>query len=264
MSGVFFWCKLPTCVFLTLTKLDTRKMIHRTLRVPTDWNDITIRQYQEFSSLSEEATAEELQEQMLRIFCDVEPAEYRAMSNKDKELVVSKIVPLFTKQPQRVQRIDYNGKRYGFHPNLEELTFGEFVDLEAYESKVENLHKVAHILFRPITKSFGSRYRIEEYDGSHDACEAMRDFPVGAILAGHLFFWILGIHLSNAILKSSEKVEQQEKKSSSSSANGDGRQRYTTFAREMLRDLMKSPKFLCNERFFGLLSKATRQNLKES
>ena len=41
---------------------------------------------------------------------------------------------------------------YGFHPNLEEITFAEFVDLDNYLSDAwVNMHKIMAILYRPIT-----------------------------------------------------------------------------------------------------------------
>lgn len=237
-------------------------MIQKTLRVPTDWNDITIGQYQEFCKLPEEASEEQVQEKLLTLFCGLEAVEYKAMSNKDKDKVAAMVFDIFNREPQRSQFVQFNGKRYGFHPNLEEITFGEFVDMEQYQTDVNNLHKVAHVLFRPVTKSLGKRYQIEPYVGDLDACEQMLDFPVGAVLAAQLFFWKLGVHLSNAILKFSE-VEGDKRMKNTLSRSGAGRPLYTTFARAILEGLMKSPKYLANEHFFGLLLKATRPNLNE-
>jgi hypothetical protein len=63
--------------------------------------------------------------------------------------------------------ITIDNVEYGFHPNLEEITFAEFVDLDNYLSDAwVNMHKIMAILYRPITKQNKKKYKIEEYDST--------------------------------------------------------------------------------------------------
>jgi hypothetical protein len=60
----------------------------------------------------------------------------------------------FQTQPTSVFKniIEVNGKRYGFQKDLNELTLGEWIDLESFvtSSPIDNLHKITAILYRPV------------------------------------------------------------------------------------------------------------------
>ena len=61
--------------------------------------------------------------------------------------------------------LDIDGQEYGFHPNLSDLTLGEFVDLDNYCKDIwKNMHKTMAILYREVTKKKGKKYGIVDYD----------------------------------------------------------------------------------------------------
>ena len=62
-----------------------------------------------------------------------------------------------------IQRFNYEGVEYGLIPNLDNITTGEFIDLDSLLKQDENLHKVAAILYRPITDKVKDLYKIEPY-----------------------------------------------------------------------------------------------------
>ena len=62
--------------------------------------------------------------------------------------------------------IEVDGVEYGFHPNLEEITFAEFVDLDNYLSDPwANMHRIMAVLYRPVIKQ-NKKKKIEDYDST--------------------------------------------------------------------------------------------------
>ena len=66
---------------------------------------------------------------------------------------------------QKIIKID--GVEYGFHPELSDLTLGEYADLETFLKNGINNHlpEVMAVLYRPITEKKNDVYTIEAYDG---------------------------------------------------------------------------------------------------
>ena len=63
--------------------------------------------------------------------------------------------------------IEVDGVEYGFHPNLEEITFAEFVDLDNYLSDPwVNMHRIMAVLYRPVVKQNKKKYKLEDYDST--------------------------------------------------------------------------------------------------
>lgn len=65
-----------------------------------------------------------------------------------------------------VNTFTYKGVKYGLIPDLENIKTKEYLDIEMYETNVQNIHRLLAVLYRPITKEFGDKYEIEEYDTS--------------------------------------------------------------------------------------------------
>lgn len=59
---------------------------------------------------------------------------------------------------------------YGFIPKLDEMSYGEYLDLISYSEKNiwDNIPLVFNILYRPIKYSLGKQYTIEPYAGTND------------------------------------------------------------------------------------------------
>ena len=105
-----------------------------------------------------------------------------------------------------VKRLSFRGKEYGFVPNLEEMSFGEYIDLDSYLSDMQQLHKTVGVLYRPIVKEKGDLYEIEPYKGT----DGYADFPLDVALGATLFFY----RLSNKLLKDTQTSLEEGKKES--------------------------------------------------
>jgi hypothetical protein len=68
-----------------------------------------------------------------------------------------------------VQTFKIDETEYGFHPNLQDLTYGEYLDLTLYGQKLweqDNIYKFLSILYRPIIRKNGKEYILDEYSGT--------------------------------------------------------------------------------------------------
>ena len=114
---------------------------------------------------------------------------------------------LFDTKHQLLNRFTCNGVQYGFIPNLEDITFGEYVDLDTFIGDNLNLHRAVNVLYRPIEHRTGDRYTIKEYDPN--TSELAKQFPLDAVLGAVVFFYNLGKELSTVILTSLDSKNQQ-------------------------------------------------------
>lgn len=89
---------------------------------------------------------------------------------------------------RHLETFELNGTRYGFIPNWDEFTAGEWIDAEQMCGDFwKNAHKVMALLFRPVTREWGTRYEIEPYTAKEDA-EAFLDMPADQVAGALLFF----------------------------------------------------------------------------
>lgn len=89
---------------------------------------------------------------------------------------------------RHLTRFTLNGTEYGFIPNWDEFTAGEWIDAEAYcQDFWTNAHKLMALLFRPVTRSWGEAYEIEAYT-SREAAEVFLDMPADQVSGALLFF----------------------------------------------------------------------------
>jgi len=101
-----------------------------------------------------------------------------------------------------------NGIEYGFIPDLDEMSLGEYIDLDNNVSSWEQMHLAMNVLYRPIKTSKLGKYNIEEYDVKNP--EAMKDMPLGAAIGSVFFFYNLGIELSKHIVLYSNNPQEME------------------------------------------------------
>jgi len=96
------------------------------------------------------------------------------------------------------------------------------------------------VLFRPIKQKQGSKYLIEEYEGSHKYSEMMKSMPLDVVLGAMVFFWNLTSSLLNCIpnyLENQIKKEQMQKVDSVE--NGEVIANYIVLLKETLQSLKR-------------------------
>jgi hypothetical protein len=207
------------------------------INVPDSLREIRLEQYQKFVKLYDgEVTEEFLALKMLEIFCGVKLSDAYNLRYKDVDGVVQILTETLNDKPQLVRTFFMDGVEYGFIPNLDDMSFGEYVDLDTYISDWQNIHKAMAVLYRPIKEKHGNRYNIVPYQVI-DA-ESMRQMPLDAVIGSVLFFYRLGIDLSKAMMNYLEEEQQTRLvQYLSSDKNGDGINRYSHLLKEILHDL---------------------------
>lgn len=205
--------------------------------VPTDLNEITLGQYQSFVSF--QSTTEDegrIAQKMLEIFCGLKTTEAIKVRYKDANAIIEILIDLMNGKPSLIRRFKMKGKEYGFIPNLDEMSLGEYVDLDTFIGDTDNLHRAMAVLFRPVQNKYGSQYNIEDYTG--EGSELMKDMPLDVAFGAMLFFYRLGMDLSEAMMNYLQEEEQSSLiQHLSSERNGDGINQFTNLLKEILQDL---------------------------
>jgi len=78
------------------------------------------------------------------------------------------------------------------HPDLSEITLGEYADIETFikEGIQQNLPELIAVLFRPIVERNGEVYTIEAYDGNIKIrAEIMKKMSAEQVQSVLVFFW---------------------------------------------------------------------------
>jgi hypothetical protein len=216
------------------------------ITIPTDLSEIKLSQYIKFMNIAEQNEESDfLHHKMIEIFCNVELKYVSQFKRKQIVEIVTTINKLFEKIPPFKNRFSLNGTEYGFIPNLDDISQGEYMDLDNYITDWKDLHRSMAVMYRPIITKLKDKYTIESYEGTNFYAEKMLDAPLDVVLASRVFFY----HLGNELLKSTltyleENPQIQTILNKHNSENGGaGIHQFTHWLKEMSDDLMKSPDF---------------------
>ena len=180
-----------------------------TVNVPTSLSEITLGQYQNFIKISENnPEGNFLDAKMIEIFCGIPLSESYKLKMHSVAAIIDILTEMLESKPKHVQRFKMNGVEYGFIPDLNEMSLGEYVDLDNNASKWEMMHIAMNVLYRPIKVSKLGKYSIEDYSVSNP--EKMKDMPLDAAIASLFFFYHLGMELSRDTILSLDKQQQME------------------------------------------------------
>lgn len=211
------------------------------ISIPTNLNEIKLSQYQKFLKIVQDNEESDfLNHKMVQIFCGVDLKIVDAMRQKDVEDAVNTIGGLFKQMPPLQQKFEMNGTTFGFIPNLDDMSSGEYMDLDGYITNWDDMHRAMAVLYRPIKQKLGEKYLIEDYEGTERYAEKMKDMPLDVVLGSVVFFW----HLGRELLKSTmDYLVENPQIATLNKANlekgGDGILQSMHLLREMLDDLMK-------------------------
>lgn len=205
------------------------------LTVPNSLNEVTLGQYQEYLKLKN-LTETQLSFKMIEIFCGVKAEHVRLLKASDVTDIVNIISTMFESKPSLVHTFKMGGVEYGFIPNLDEMSFGEYIDLDTSIGDWDNMEKAMGVLYRPIEIRKGNRYTIKDYDAGDT--EHLKDMPLDAVLGSILFFYHLGNELCQTMMNSlGQEEETLLQEYLNSEQNGVGIQAFTLSLNQILDDL---------------------------
>ena len=204
--------------------------------IPNSLNEITLGQYQEFYKLTESKDAKLVERRMIEIFCKVPMKYVNQMKAIDVKEIIQILTQMLENKPSLVNLFKMNGVEYGFIPDLDDMTFGEYVDLDTFIGDTENLHRAMNVLYRPIKIKKNGRYQIVDYDS--EKFKDMLGMPMDAVISSILFFYHLGIDLSQIMMDySKNKNEKHLMQYLISEKNGVGISHSFTSLKTILEDL---------------------------
>jgi len=208
------------------------------LDIPGSMDDVSLRDYKHFLKIQENNDDPKfIRAKMLEIFCKVSLKEVYRMKYKDSEEVASILDKTFNDKPSLVRKFKLGETQYGFHPSLDDMTLGEYIDLDTYIGDWDNIEKAMNVLYRPILTSVGDKYAIDEYNVEND--KYLLDMPMSAVTSSIFFLMKLGLDLSNHILKSLEEGDQMEiyQQYLTLEKNGDGISQFGHYVDQTLQKL---------------------------
>lgn len=169
--------------------------------VPSSISEIPLANYQKFLKVQQNSNDEEfIAQKMIEIFCGIELKDVVKMKLTSINDLVLHFNEIFSVKPKFQHRFKIGGIEYGFIPDLENISFGEYVDLDNYLSNWDDYHKAMAVMYRPITETRKDKYNIFEYNGASEFSDAMKYAPMDVAIGASVFFWTLGNELLSATL----------------------------------------------------------------
>lgn len=160
------------------------------INVPTSLKEITLGDFQLYME------SNQTDEDKLQFILKLTPDTIKAIKRKDFVELVDAVDNLLNEPVEFEQFFTLKGTKYGFIPNLEEMTQSEFTDIDTTISDIQTLHTACAVLFRPIIGNVKEKYAVIDYNPSLGFDEVMKHIPLNIALGAKVFFWNLGRELA--------------------------------------------------------------------
>lgn len=165
------------------------------IEVPTKLSDITLEQYQKFLSVPEDSDEDFRMVKMLEIFCNVDPKDGSKIPYAQIKDICSELDAVLNESGSFIDRFELDGLKWGFLPSIEEMTLGEFIDAENFVTDSKNYHKLAAVMFRPVTNEAFGLYNIQNYSANRAYQETLKKMPLNVFVQALLFFYRIASEL---------------------------------------------------------------------
>ena len=178
------------------------------LIIPSSLSDISLSQYKKFHKIQEaNFKSHFINIKMIEIFCNLDEKTARMLKFSDATKVINILTNMLNEKPQLVRTFKMNGIDYGLIPNLDEMSLGEYVDLDTYIGNWDEMQIAMNVLYRPIKEQIGEKYTIEDY--SIESKDALKEIPMDVVLGAIFFLYNLGIELSQVMMDyfQNQKIE---------------------------------------------------------
>jgi hypothetical protein len=213
------------------------------ITIPTKLSEIKLSQYQAFLNIAKDnEDSEFLHQKMVQIFCGIDLKDIALIKYKDVNEITASINNMFTSSNQLIPKFKLGGTEFGFIPNLEDMTFGEYTDLDTYITDWDMMHRAMAVLYRPIKKNgLNGTYEIEDYNGTVTYGDVMKYAPLDVVLGATVFFYNLGNALLNVTINYLEKDTEVQNilQQGNLGKDGDGIVQSMLLLKETLQDLTK-------------------------
>ena len=187
------------------------------LRIPGDASQITLTQFMGYHGAADEVERVMIILNKSREYCE----QLKAETVHTIVTLFEEVIDSSSSNFERV--IAVNGKRLGFIPDINGMTFREHVDLDQLAQTIwrdgkacdyKELPRLMAILFRPVTEQVGEYYNIEKYDLEKMAgyMPEIMELTLDRVNGALLFFSTIGAELVNNSLHYLDAMLNKEMK----------------------------------------------------
>jgi hypothetical protein len=185
------------------------------LKIPGDASQITLSQFMAYHNAVDDVERVMIAINKNREYCESLKAESVQTIIDLFDDVVNKGSDLF----ERIVTI--NGKKLGFIPDINGMTFREHVDLDQLaqaiwvpgkEPNYKELPQLMAVMFRPVTEQVGDYYNLEKYDLDKTAkyLPEIMGLTLDRVNGALLFFSSIGAQLVNSSLDYLDTILKRE------------------------------------------------------
>ena len=179
-------------------KKETNKLIN-------SWSEVNLEMWTKLIA-SETGSKTKEAEEIVTALSDIPKKLVNELALRDVAIIMGKIAELQSEQNTVLKKVfEIDGVEYGMHPNLDDITLGEYADIETMikQGIEKNMPNIMAVLFRPITDRNGEIYTIEAYNGDITIrAEEMKKMSAEQVQNALVFFY----HLGNSFLKITPSV----------------------------------------------------------
>ena len=166
------------------------------------WSDVTLSTWLQLIDFETGTKTEEATETIAAL-SDIPKKLIKELSLSDVAVIMSKVGELQAKQDTKLKRIiEINGVEYGFMPDLDSISLGQYADIETFIKNGidKNLPELMAVLYSPIKLKKNDIYIIEPYNGDiRLRAEEMKQMSAEQVQSALVFFYTLGKVLSEIL-----------------------------------------------------------------
>ena len=166
------------------------------------WSDVTLESWLKLIDFETGTKTEEATQTIVEL-SNIPKKLVNELALSDVAVIMSKIGELQSKQDTKLKRIiEINGVEYGFMPDLDSISLGQYADIETFikNGVDKNLPELMAVLYAPIKLKKNDIYIIDAYDGDiRLRAEEMKLMSAEQVQSALVFFYTLGKVLSEIL-----------------------------------------------------------------
>ena len=168
----------------------------------SSWEDVTLETWLSLIDFETGTKTEEATETIAAL-SNIPKELVKELALSDVAVIMNRIAALQQKQDTNLKKIiEIEGIEYGFHPDLDSITLGEYADIETFiKNGIEkHLPELMAVLYRPIKEKKNDIYIIDAYDGNiRLRTEEMKKMSAEQVQSALVFFYNFAKELSEIL-----------------------------------------------------------------
>jgi len=180
----------------------------------SSWEEVTLEKWLQLIDFETGTKTEEATETIAAL-SDIPKQLVKELALSDVANIMSKVGEIQSKQDTKLKRIiEINDIEYGFHPDLDSISLGEYADIEQFIKNGidKQLPELMAVLYRPVKEKKNDIYIIDAYDGDiRLRTEEMKQMSAEQVQSALVFFYNFAKILSEILpLYLMEKLKEMK------------------------------------------------------